>query len=196
MMARKQPTSPDAYTAYLDSKGITYTVTGARKEATDYHEPQRRGRPAKLVPDARWADRPDFLNLESVFEVVPVKTKNPCNNRQAWYVVSKRAKAEHAAVEAVLIPHREKLALLATGCTITLTRISAGKLSIHDGLGPALKHIRDAIAMLMLGGTKGQRDEDERITWKLEQRTCGRGVSGVTILIEPRAEAANDATTH
>lgn len=182
-MASKQADA-DAFLRDLDAKGITYTVTSAR--------PAKQPLPtcrAKLTPDARWADRPDFTDLESVFEVVPVRTENPLNGSQSrahWSRKSKRANREHEAVRLVLLPHREKLALLALGCTVTLTRLSAGRLDPIDALGPALKNIRDAIAQIMLGGTIGQLDESELITWKLEQRTCGRGIAGVTLLIEPR----------
>src|SRR4051812_39898385 len=43
-------------------------------------------------------------DLESVTITLPLRTVNPTNNREPWWKVSKRAKAEHAAVADALAP--------------------------------------------------------------------------------------------
>lgn len=66
-------------------------------------------------------------------------------------------------------------------CTITLTRVSPGKLDSHDGLGMAFKAIVDGIADVLVGKavtiTRNGRkvtvirgdDSDPRITWQYRQ---------------------------
>lgn len=67
-------------------------------------------------------------------------------------------------------------------CTITLTRVSPGKLDSHDGLSMAFKAIVDGIADALVGRpvrivtkkcvrvvVRGD-DSDERLTWRYQQR--------------------------
>jgi hypothetical protein len=66
-------------------------------------------------------------------------------------------------------------------CTITLTRVSPGKLDTHDGLGMAFKAIVDGIADVLVGKavtiTRNGRkvtvvrgdDSDPRLTWQYRQ---------------------------
>lgn len=115
---------------------------------------------------------------------VPVKTKNPTNGREQWYVVARRAKKEHEAVFAALFPVVDEATRLAfaAGCTVTLTRCSAGTFD-DDGLRAALKHVRDAVAVKLFGGKIGQRDSGGHVTWEYRQLKTGRGVAGVVVSI-------------
>lgn len=131
---------------------------------------------------------PDIHGREpSVWVVVPVKTKNPTNNREHWRAVSRRAKQEHAAVYLALAEvDAETKAELAKGCVVQLTRISSGRLDANDGIQPALKAVKDAVAAFLLGGRPGERDEDERLTWRYEQAKGPRGTAGVIVSIRVR----------
>ncbi len=115
---------------------------------------------------------------------IGVKTKNPTNTREDWWIVSKRAKAEHKAVESALMGHEGRRDEFAAGCIARLTRVSNGTLDPVDSLGPALKAVKDSVARWLLGGTIGQLDMDPRIAWELRQRKMGAGVYGVIITLE------------
>jgi hypothetical protein len=186
-MARKQPTSPDEFLKSLDAKGITYTVTGARKESTDYHEPQRKGRPAKLVPDARWTVSDDMLNgIESSLTVC-VRIRTQCSNaREHHFVRHRRVQSEYEALEAELRAHDMKREKLATGCRVKMTRIG-GKVD-DDNLRGYLKHCRDYIAKWLLDGRMGERDSSPLIEWEYDQRRIGT-TYGVVVSIQPKEQA-------
>jgi len=142
-------------------------------------------RPAKTA----WKpDTVEALEEQHVVVTIPIKTKNPTNNRQHWRTVSKRIKAEHKAVwlSLITVPNATRIAL-AAGCTVKMTRVSSGHLDPIDGLGPALKGVKDAVSAWLLGGTPGSMDEDERITWELGQLRAERGCAGVILSIRMRA---------
>jgi hypothetical protein len=169
----------------------------ARKAATVPHELSiggPKGNPRQtLPPDARWmaaaeaveaVERPD----DSVLVVVPVRTVNPTNGEGRGKHRERigRGRREREATLVLLRAHEPKRERLAAGCVVTLTRVSAGRLSPIDGLGPALKHVRDAVAMWLLGGRPGELDEDSRIGWDLQQRNLGPGKAGVIVSIRGR----------
>jgi hypothetical protein len=186
-MARKQPTA-DAFLADLDAKGIVYSVTGARKEAVDYHEPQRKGRPAKLVPDARWTVPDDMLNgIESSLTVV-MRCRTKCMNARDshWSERSKRVRDEHAELSILLAPHDMKRERLSQGCCVRMTRI--GQKVDGDNLQGYLKSVRDFIASWLLAGRMGQRDSSPLIEWEYDQRRIGT-TYGVVVSIQPKEQA-------
>lgn len=134
--------------------------------------PCRRSEPVEVEDDG----------TADVFAVVPVRTVNVTNAREHWATRQRRTKAEHDAVYAALLPHYGKRDRLRNGCRITITRIAPKEVGASN-LHATLKGIIDAVAMFVLGGTSGQYDDDPRLEWKLEQRTAGRGVYGVTVAI-------------
>lgn len=123
-----------------------------------------------------------------VCATLALRTVNTTNAREHWATRSRRVKAEHEAVAASLIGYpnawRERLA---AGCVCTLTRVSAGTLD-GDGLAAALKGVRDAVAVWLLGGRIGERDSDPRITWVCDQRPGKRNRPAVIVEIEPRGD--------
>jgi hypothetical protein len=193
-MARKQPTA-DAFLADLDAKGIAYTVTGARKEATDYHEPQRRGRPAKLVPDASLAERISKRPPTGceICVTVKAKTRGP-NSREHYHARAKRVADEQLELSLLLNAHAMKREHLVGGCVVTMCRV--GHRVDDDNLRGYLKGLRDMTAQFLLGGRMGEMDSDPRIEWRYDQRYLGPRAAGVIVSIVPRTEAASDATTH
>lgn len=161
----------------------------ARKQITDFGTASIRSTVGVNLSavDQDASEPADSEPAEGVFVAVKLKTKNPTNNREQYWAVAKRAKAEHEAVAAALFPHFAKRSALANGCVVTLTRLSAGELD-DDGLRAAMKSVRDAVAIWLWGGKKGQRDNDARGRWRYEQLKCDRGEFGITISIQPRRE--------
>jgi hypothetical protein len=117
---------------------------------------------------------------------VYVPTPNPTRGAQGnWWVGSKLAKQQREATAlalASLAPVREAMA---EGCIVTMTRVSAGTLD-DDNLRPALKRIRDTVAVFLLGGKTGERDNDSRIVWLYEQAKGKRNCPAVDIEIRRR----------
>ena len=117
---------------------------------------------------------------------IKVKTKNPTNNLRHWRTLSKEANEQkEAATLALLDVPPWRWVQMETGCVVTLTRISAGRLD-SDNLRAALKHIKDAVAVKLFGGTLGQRDDDDRATWRYGQILGPRGHYAVIVSIVRR----------
>ncbi len=139
----------------------------------------RAGEAAKVKVDRTWLSRIPVEPCE-VYIVVPVKTINGTNAREHWTTRKRRTESEHAAVNLCLFAHDLKREELAKGCTVTLTRISVGKMD-GDNLQGAMKGIRDAIAAWMFGGKIGQNDSSPLVEWKYDQKTLGKGKWGVIV---------------
>lgn len=114
---------------------------------------------------------------------VCVPTPNPTRGGRGWHWQKSAAlaKKQRAAVEAVLFG----LAAPPPPWVVTLTRASAGSLD-DDNLRPALKHLRDALAQWLMGGTPGQMDGDGRVEWHYKQRPGKRSAPAVDIEIRTR----------
>jgi hypothetical protein len=190
-MARKQPTNIDAQIEQLrNCPGVTsITVTGARKEAIDYHEPQRKGRPAKLVSDADLAERIKQRPPTGceICVTVKAKTKGP-NSREHHYARAKRVADEQLELSLLLSAHTMKREHLVGGCVVTLCRV--GKRVDDDNLRGYLKGLRDGAAQWLLGGRMGEMDSDSRIEWRYDQRYLGPTSAGVVVSIAPKEAAA------
>jgi hypothetical protein len=112
---------------------------------------------------------------------------NPTNARTNWQGRSRVAKMQRSSTWAALFDKpAETREALALGCTVTLTRISAGKLD-SDNLQAAMKSFRDVVAAWLFGGQIGQRDGDERVTWVYRQERGKPRQNGARIEIETRA---------
>jgi hypothetical protein len=103
---------------------------------------------------------------------IPLKTVSLLNMREHFRVTAKR-KAEHRNLIAMLFKAKPVPAL---PVTVTLTRVSPGKLDEHDNLPSAFKHIVDALAAWL-----GLDDSDPRVTWRYAQQKCKRGDFGVIV---------------
>jgi len=133
-------------------------------------------------PRGGWAEDRDE---PVVFVALPLRTVSLSNTREHWSKRNSRSSAERVAVERELLPHAEKLAMLASGCVVTLTRIGP-RLLDDDNLPGAFKAVRDAVAVMLFGGTPGQYDSDKRATWVYRQASLGAGKYGATISITRR----------
>lgn len=103
-----------------------------------------------------------------------VRTSNPLNGSQG---ITRGAMWRRAAGRKKLRAWSAHLCTAQIGSTtwmaepgltplvVKLTRIAPRQLDQHDGLGAALKPIIDGVADYL-----GVKDNDPRITWKLEQR--------------------------
>lgn len=99
---------------------------------------------------------------------VPVRTKNPLNNREHWRVVSKRSKAVRFPVSMVV---RTSFLWSGRPIVVLVTRVAPGKgLARHDALPGALKPVIDGVADGLGLDPNGLHDDDPRITWQHDQR--------------------------
>jgi hypothetical protein len=113
---------------------------------------------------------------------VLVPTPNPTRGSQGnWRAGAALAKRQREAVALVLFGMTPP----AAPWTVTLTRVSAGRLD-DDNLRAALKHVRDACAAFLLGGTPGEMDDDSRLTWVYAQRPGKRSFPAVDVEIVTR----------
>ena len=132
---------------------------------------------------------PSLLTLEdcTVVKVLNIKTPNPLNLRQHW---SKKYKtsAEHLqAVKSAFADVEDQIRNeLAKGCVIRLVRGSSGKID-DDALQGCLKHVRDGVAMWLLGGKPGEKDSDKRLTWEYGMAKAQPGKPYVIVNIKKRA---------
>ena len=131
--------------------------------------------------------RPGASAPGSVTTTVFVKTPNYSNTRVHHMARHRQVQAQYGAVWGALfdVP-KETRERLAEGCTITLTRIAAGKADKDDGLRACLKSIKDVVAVWLFDGTYGQRDDDDRAEWRFAWEKAKRGVHAVRISVEPR----------
>lgn len=136
----------------------------------------------KVVPDPSRLGRVK-AERESLTVAVRIKTPNPLNlsgkAAMGWRI--RTSKQHREAVTVAFFGH--DLTRFATGCTVRLVRVSSGTLS-DEGLRASLKRVRDAVAVLIFGGTMGQHDEHETTVWKYGQAKGGQGVYGVVITLE------------
>jgi hypothetical protein len=132
-------------------------------------------------PEVRTKQGDSMVRVD-YFGAVP----NPTNARVCWQGRSRVAKMQRSSTWAALFDKpAETREALALGCTVTLTRISAGKLD-SDNLQAAMKSFRDVVAAWLFGGQIGQRDSDERVTWVYRQERGKPRQKGARIEIEPR----------
>lgn len=114
---------------------------------------------------------------------IPVRIESESNKREHWSKGYSRKKNQAAGVRLVLATGKGAWPELPV--IVTLTR-AAPRLLDGDNLQGALKHIRDAIADLLIPGLRpGQADGDPRITWVYAQRKQSK-VYTLEIEIKPR----------
>lgn len=108
--------------------------------------------------------------------LIPVRTRSRVNQREHYRLTAKRSQEEHSAVGWVM-PRLSP----AWPVVVVMTRIGPGTRPMDDdGLGTALKAIRDAVAERL-----GIDDGDRRIGWVPRQE---RGkVHGVRVEVFERA---------
>jgi len=110
---------------------------------------------------------------------IPIKPMNSLNLRECWQARARRAR-EHRqstfyALKAAKAPHQ-------LPCVVTVTRVAPRKLDQHDGLPASLKGVIDGVADYLL-----VKDNDERITWRVEQRQGGVREYAAEVRIEVAA---------
>ena len=114
-----------------------------------------------------------------------VPTPNPSNgSRGSLGKAIGLAKRQRAAVEAALFGQAPPPG----PWVVTLTRASAGAIA-GDGLQTALKRIRDSVAVFLLGGRQGERDDDPSITWAYATRPGKRNQPCLDIEIRTKEQA-------
>lgn len=118
---------------------------------------------------------------------LPIRTKNPNNNREHWRNVAARAKTQRAVAAHACRPKWNALLtrdpfVLLVGITITLTRVGPKGLD-DDGNVASLKAVRDGIADAM----RLKSDKDPRVSWVYGQR---RGAYAVEVLFSERHHCA------
>jgi len=146
-------------------KGKRRTIAGKAYDTSPHYEPS------------------DFVSC-----VVFVPTPNPCNGgwtaRQRMHYSKEQRERTLQALRAYPDSLKGKFA---AGCTITICRLSSKNVDKLN-LAACLKHVIDAIAMWILGGTPGERDDDPKLEWIIEQGKAKKGEQSVRVLIEPRME--------
>lgn len=123
----------------------------------------------------------------TVVVTIPMRTTNPANlprgNSQKAAIVRSRKDAQQRQTTYILTLAAIRNAGLSrvhlVPARVTVTRISAGRLDAHDGLGSALKRVVDGIADAL-----GIVDGGRFVQWRYEQRRGARGIHLVEIRIE------------
>jgi hypothetical protein len=194
-MARKQTTNFDEQLATLAKGCRSLTVDGKEFVLPDIEREDSRTRGTfrqKIKPDPRAIEAYRRIEAEerheanSIFVVLPLLTKSP-NVGRALRTHFRLVRETREMVEAAMFAHVTKRAVLAAGCTVTMTRLSFGTLDKDDNLRGALKWVKDSVAAFLLGGRPGERDDGPAIDWLYEQAKTPRGVYGVKVLVEPRS---------
>jgi hypothetical protein len=111
---------------------------------------------------------------------LPLRTKNPTNNREHWRTVHTRSKKERGTAY-MLVKSKLNAAPLfyPPYIQIRLTRLSSGELD-DDNLRAALKSVRDGVADAF-----GMDDaKNSKLKFEYAQEKCKRGAYCVRIEIE------------
>jgi hypothetical protein len=104
---------------------------------------------------------------------------NPCNSRQHWRVVARRAREQRALTHAILTMAQKQWTLIfSRHAKVTLTRIAKRKMD-SDGLAASFKAVRDGVADVF-----GIDDGSDYFEWHYEQKI--EKYYGVEIRIEPK----------
>ena len=119
--------------------------------------------------------------------VLPLKTRSPLNgafgvSRGAAMAKAHERKAQRYSARLHLVAELRKLGLRPVDlvpCTVTLRRLSAGRLDT-DNLLASQKSVRDGIADAL-----GVDDGGSAVRWIYGQRPCKRGEYGTEVTIEP-----------
>jgi hypothetical protein len=147
-------------------------------------EPSTR-RPWREMPVPPPASRPAPPTRGRTFAlevVVPLALPNPLNARGSTRQRVARPKRQRESVLASLAWFQLTPAFMGGPWRVTLTRLG-GRAMDDDGLQASLKAVRDAVAMWLVGGTPGERDNDDRITWDCFEAPRVRP-AGVRVRIE------------
>jgi hypothetical protein len=147
-------------------------------------EPSKRP-PWREVPVPTPAVRPAPATRGRTFALevtLPLRLPNPLNARGAARQRIARPKRQREAVLASLAWFMLTPAFMGGPWRVELTRLG-GKVLDDDALEASLKAVRDAVAVWLVGGTPGLRDNDQRITWDYFEAPRGRP-AGVKIRIE------------
>ena len=135
-------------------------------------------RAARPIEHDRLVTCTPFGDCDSAEFTVPIRTKNPLNNREHFYKVAARGRKEKQAVGMVLLTKP----LPRVPVTVQLTRHGKGNRPMDsDGLAASLKHVRDSIAAVY-----GLDDADSRIEFLTPKQTTAAKDYAVGIRIERR----------
>lgn len=140
--------------------------------AKRFVDAQIRRTPTKVPP----VEHIDGSFVESLSLIVPIRTKNPLNNREHWSKVSARGRKEKEAVGLMLLTKP----LPRLPVTVQLTRNGKGHrpMDAPDGLPASMKHVMDAIAAVY-----GLDDADPRIKFLEPKQNTAAKEYGVAIEI-------------
>jgi hypothetical protein len=114
--------------------------------------------------------------------VIPLSLPNPLNARGSTRQRIARPKRQRESVLLSLAWFQLTPAFMGGPWRVELTRLG-GRTMDGDGLQASLKHVRDAVAQWLVGGTPGERDDDDRITWDYYQAPASLP-AGVMVRIE------------
>ena len=123
----------------------------------------------------------------TVLVTLPLRTRNPLNgqtgNSRLASIIRARERAGIRSATRLSVGAHIRAAGVDPSyllpARVTVTRLGAGRLDVHDGLGSALKPVIDAVADVF-----HLRDDDASFMWVLDQRKVKRGIYGVEIRIE------------
>jgi hypothetical protein len=121
-----------------------------------------------------------------VFFVLRVRTPNPLNGSGygSRFALS-GMRRQHRGDAAMQTRRALMLAKLSARdvipATVTMRRLSTGRLDPHDALPASLKSVVDGVADAL-----GVDDGGPFVTWRFENKKCARGHFGVEIEIERR----------
>lgn len=121
-----------------------------------------------------------------VFFVLRVRTPNPLNgsgygSRFALAGMRRRHRGDAAMQTRRALMMAKLAAHDVVPCTVTLRRLSSGRLDPHDALPASLKSVVDGIADAL-----GVDDGGPFVDWRFENKRVARGNFGVEIEIERR----------
>lgn len=115
--------------------------------------------------------------IEIYKETIPIFLISELNNTDHHFRKYRRKQILQNAVKLYLNAFKWVLP-----CEIELSRLAPRTLD-EDNLVGAFKSVRDQIAQMALGGKKGQKDSDSRISWHYKQEKVARHLAGFKIRI-------------
>ena len=134
-----------------------------------------------------------MIHLEIDILDPKTQTRTESNSSESHWVKRRRAKAQKELVRGRLLATMAGQSCPKLPASVSLTRLSSGRLDEKDNLPSSMKYIRDELAAFLMNQGKpgwweaqeGKGDSpDDPISWEYGQRGCPRGRHGVIIHIE------------
>lgn len=117
--------------------------------------------------------------------LIPIRLPSLANARMHWREVYSIKRDQKRATLRCMADCMDSVGVPPLPLEVTITRVSPRELD-DDNLATACKHVRDQVALLLVGGKTGQYDGCDFFTWVYRQRSEGANRHYVEVEVKSR----------